>query len=143
MNGWGWFGMLMMVIITAAIVGFVVWTITARGPGSPPQRQLWAREQLDARLAQGDIDTQEYHERIEALSGHRPGTRSVRRSRSSTSRARSCKDCSSGVLAGSGSWGVPRARVARAGDERSIQSPASQPPSDQHAFLTVKCLTHE
>ena len=27
MNGWGWFGMLMMVIGTAAIVGLVVWAI--------------------------------------------------------------------------------------------------------------------
>lgn len=74
MNAWGWFGMLMMVIITAAIVGLVVWTIAARGTGSPPQREPSAREQLDARLAQGEIDTHEYHERLEALSGHRPGT---------------------------------------------------------------------
>ena len=74
MNGWGWFGMLMMVIITAAIIGLVAWAIAVRGPGSPPQRELSAREQLDARLAQGTIDRQEYHERLEALSGHRPGT---------------------------------------------------------------------
>jgi uncharacterized membrane protein len=74
MNGWGWFGMLMMLFITAAIIGLVVWTISARGPGSPPQRERSAREQLDARLAQGEIDTQEYHERLEALSGHRSGT---------------------------------------------------------------------
>jgi putative membrane protein len=74
MNGWGWFGMLMMVIITAAIVGLVVWSIAARGPGSPSQRELSACEQLDARLARGEIDTQEYRARLEALSGHRPGT---------------------------------------------------------------------
>jgi putative membrane protein len=71
MNGWGWFGMAMMVIVTVAIVGFVFWAI-ARQPRDP-QQQASAREQLDARLARGDIDTQEYRERLEALSGHRVG----------------------------------------------------------------------
>jgi uncharacterized membrane protein len=70
MNGWGWFAMLTMVIVTAAVAGLVVWAIAAR-TGSLPQRELSAREQLDARLAQGEIDTQEYRERLEALSGHR------------------------------------------------------------------------
>ena len=74
MNGWGWFGMLMMVIVAAAIVGLAVWTITARGPASPPQHQLSAHEQLDVRLAQGEIDLQEYQEHLEALGGHRRGT---------------------------------------------------------------------
>jgi putative membrane protein len=74
MNGWGWLGLLIVVVLTAAIIGLVVWAIAARGPGSPPRREPSAREQLDARLAQGEIDTQEYRERLEALSGHRPST---------------------------------------------------------------------
>jgi putative membrane protein len=72
MNGWGWFGMTMMVIVTVAVVGLVVWAI-ARRPGDLQTREPSAREQLDARLARGEIDTQEYRERLEALSGHRVG----------------------------------------------------------------------
>jgi putative membrane protein len=68
MNAWGWFGMVMMVIVTAAVVGLVLWAI-ARQPGDP-QHPPSAREQLDARLARGEIDPQEYRERLEALSGH-------------------------------------------------------------------------
>jgi uncharacterized membrane protein len=73
MTGWAWFAMLMMVIITVAIIGGVLW-IAARShrPGDPPPLRLSAREQLDTRLAQGEIDTQEYRERLEALSGHNP-----------------------------------------------------------------------
>ena len=74
MNAWGWFGMLLLVILTAAIIGLVAWTIVARCTGGLSQRALSAREQLDARLAQGEIDPQEYHERLDALSTHRPGT---------------------------------------------------------------------
>jgi len=75
MNGWAWLGMLMMVIITVAIIGGVL-SIAARShrPGDPPQRRLSAREQLDTRLAQGEIDVQEYRERLEALSGHDSST---------------------------------------------------------------------
>jgi putative membrane protein len=71
MNGWGWSGMAIMVIVTVAIVGLVLWAI-ARQPGDPQQLPS-AREQLDARLARGEIDTQEYRERLEALNGHRVG----------------------------------------------------------------------
>ena len=54
MNAWGWFGMLLLVILTAAIIGLVAWTIVARSTGGLSQRELSAREQLDARLAQGE-----------------------------------------------------------------------------------------
>ncbi len=72
MNGWGWVGMTLMAIVTIAIVGLVVWAI-ARRPGDPQVRGLSARDQLDTRLARGEIDTEEYRERLEALSGHRVG----------------------------------------------------------------------
>jgi hypothetical protein len=34
MNGWGWFGMTMMVIVTLTIVGLLVWATTARAAES-------------------------------------------------------------------------------------------------------------
>ena len=69
MNGWGWFGMTMMVIVTVAIVGLLVWATTARRPREP-QNRASALEQLDAQLATGKIDTREYRERLETLRGN-------------------------------------------------------------------------
>jgi putative membrane protein len=66
MNGWGWVGMTLMAVIAVAIVGLVVWAI-ARRTGDPQLRELSAREQLDARLASGAIDTEEYRKRLDAL----------------------------------------------------------------------------
>lgn len=61
----------MLVIITLAIIGGVFWiAVRPHQPGGP----LSAREQLETRLAQGEIDAQEYRERLEALSGHGAGT---------------------------------------------------------------------
>lgn len=71
MNGWGWLGMTLMVLVTVAIVGLVIWAV-ARRPGEMLGREPSAREQLDARLARGEIDTQEYRERLDALSGRQP-----------------------------------------------------------------------
>lgn len=71
MNGWGWLGMTLMVLVTVAIVGLVIWVV-ARRPGEMQARDPSAREQLDARLARGEIDTQEYRERLDALSGREP-----------------------------------------------------------------------
>jgi putative membrane protein len=66
MNGWGWVGMSLMAVVTIAIVGLVVWVI-ARRPGEPQVHAPSAREQLDARLASGAIDTEEYRKRLDAL----------------------------------------------------------------------------
>lgn len=71
MNGWGWIGMTLMAVVAVAIVGLIVWAI-ARRPGDQQVREPSAREQLDGRLARGEIATREYRERLEALSGHRP-----------------------------------------------------------------------
>jgi uncharacterized membrane protein len=66
MTGWGWFGMAMTVIGTIAIVGLVAWASSRRpSDREPPTRT--ARERLDARLADGEIDTGEYRDRLEAL----------------------------------------------------------------------------
>jgi uncharacterized membrane protein len=66
MNGWGWGGMTLMAVVTVAIVGLVIWVI-ARQSGEPQADALSAREQLDARLASGALDTQEYRTRVDAL----------------------------------------------------------------------------
>ena len=66
MNGWGWGGMTLMAVVTIVIAGLVVWAI-ARRPDGLQAHALSAREQLDARLASGAIDTQEYRERLDAL----------------------------------------------------------------------------
>jgi putative membrane protein len=68
MNGWGWAGMTLMAIIVVAILG-LVWVV-ARRAAEPSVRATTAREQLDARLARGEIDVQEYRDRLVALSGH-------------------------------------------------------------------------
>jgi uncharacterized membrane protein len=67
MNGWGWFGMAMMVIVTVAVVGLFVWAIATRRASDP--RLPSAREH-----ARGEIDTHEYRERLEALHGQNAGT---------------------------------------------------------------------
>ena len=71
MNGWGWLGMTLMVIFTLAVLGLVIWAV-ARQSGEMQGRELSAREQLDARLARGEIDTKQYRERLDALSGRQP-----------------------------------------------------------------------
>jgi putative membrane protein len=71
MDGWGWLGMTLMVLLTVAILVLVIWAVTRR-PGEITGREPSAREQLDARLARGEIDTQEYRERLHALSGPQP-----------------------------------------------------------------------
>lgn len=70
MTGWGWFGMAVMVIVTIAIVALVARAISSRRPEDETRIGRTARERLDARLADGEIDTDEYRDRLEALTGH-------------------------------------------------------------------------
>ena len=58
MNWWGWAGVTLAAVITVAILG-LVWVIASRG-GEPRVRAATAREQLDARLARGEIDAHEH-----------------------------------------------------------------------------------
>jgi uncharacterized membrane protein len=69
MTGWGWFGMVTMVIGTIAIVGLAAWALASRRPADEQRNPGTARDRLDARLADGEIDTNEYRERLQALSG--------------------------------------------------------------------------
>ena len=75
MGAWAWAGMALMAVITVAIVA-LVWVI-ARRACEPHACVSTAREQLDARLARGEIDSEEYRERLEALSDSRQVARLV------------------------------------------------------------------
>lgn len=67
MTGWGWLGMAMIVLGTIVIVGLVAWASSSRRPSDQQPATPTARERLDARLADGEIDTGEYRDRLEAL----------------------------------------------------------------------------
>lgn len=47
MNGWGWIGMTMMVIVTLTLVGLFVWATTARRSREPQNCATSAFKQLD------------------------------------------------------------------------------------------------
>ena len=71
MNGWGWAGMTIIAFAALSIVALVAWGI-ARRPRDPQAHEASAREQLDARLASGAIDTREYRDRLDALTSAEP-----------------------------------------------------------------------
>jgi uncharacterized membrane protein len=69
MSGWGWVGMTVTAVVAVAIVGLIVWAI-ARRPDGTQGRASKAREQLDMRLACGEIGAEEYRERLDDLRTH-------------------------------------------------------------------------
>jgi uncharacterized membrane protein len=69
MHGWGSAGTAFMALITVAVLA-LVWVVVRR-VAELSERVSTAREQLDARLARGEIDTEEHRERLGASSGHR------------------------------------------------------------------------
>jgi putative membrane protein len=65
--GWMWlWGGLMMVLWVALIVG-AVWLLATRPWWRAPPPADRAREILAERYARGEISTEEYHERLDAL----------------------------------------------------------------------------
>jgi putative membrane protein len=69
MGGWGWMwlaGVLSMLLLVA-FVAVVVWAVTRSGPANRPGPTSRAREILDERYARGEISTDEYRERLDAL----------------------------------------------------------------------------
>lgn len=76
MNGWFdgdvWLWMIPMMVVMVAVVGAVVWVLVDASRGEPAtgRRPPSAEAILARRLAAGEIDTAEYHERLDALQGH-------------------------------------------------------------------------
>ena len=69
MWGWGWMlmiGLLAMLLLVVLIVGVVV-AVTRAGRPSQPDAAGRAREILNERYARGEISTEEYRERLDAL----------------------------------------------------------------------------
>jgi putative membrane protein len=64
-GGWWVWGTLMMVVAIAVIV-LVVWLIVRNSPGDSRQSSS-ARDILSERYARGEIDSEEYEERLRKL----------------------------------------------------------------------------
>jgi uncharacterized membrane protein len=62
MDGWDWSGIALMAVVTVAIVGLLVSLLVRQFTS----RAASARGRLDARLARGAIDTEEYRKRLDA-----------------------------------------------------------------------------
>lgn len=67
MGGWGWLWGSLLVIGIIVLVVLTVLVLT-RGTTREGSRQSRAREILDERYARGEINTEEYHERLRELS---------------------------------------------------------------------------
>lgn len=69
MGGWGWMwivGLLSLLLLVALVVG-IVWAITRGGRPNQPDPTARPREILNERYARGEISTEEYRERLDAL----------------------------------------------------------------------------
>ena len=69
-TGWGWWivGLVMMVALIALVVVLVMRTSTPQHAPETPRRTT-AEELLAERLARGEIDADEYRQRLTALRG--------------------------------------------------------------------------
>lgn len=71
MGGWGWLFMLLSSLTFVALIGVAVWLLVrATGPGGTPQPRDTtgsAREILAQRYARGEIDEQDYQQRLKTL----------------------------------------------------------------------------
>lgn len=69
--GWGWVWMwgagLLVLVALAAVVGTVVWSATRHDRARQPDATTRARAILSERYARGEISTEEYQERMDAL----------------------------------------------------------------------------
>ncbi len=65
-NGWAWWWMVPMMLLMLAAVVAVVWAIVQIAQPSSPSRAT-PEEVLARRLASGEIDTDEYRQRLDAL----------------------------------------------------------------------------
>ncbi|MFJ7591322.1 SHOCT domain-containing protein [Streptomyces sp. NPDC097617] len=78
MGGWGWVVMSfsMVLLVALAVAGVVLLLRSAdRFPSGPAQLPTApsAKQVLAERFARGEIDEEEYEQRLTALSAHEPG----------------------------------------------------------------------
>lgn len=75
LSAWGWAGMTLgMVAFWALLVAAVVWLVRGldrRRVGSPSAQRPGPEQVLAERFAHGEIDEQEFHDRLAALRGDR------------------------------------------------------------------------
>lgn len=74
MGGWMWVWGAALIIGVLVLIGGLVWAIVAttahrRAPQAGAAEPAPARQILDERYARGELDTQEYRERVQALGG--------------------------------------------------------------------------
>ena len=67
-TGWWIVMMLVMVAFWVAVIAGIVWLVRTAAGGATPRRAS-ARERLDERLANGEIEVEEYQARLAALDG--------------------------------------------------------------------------
>jgi len=75
--GWHWgdgatwwgmgIGMLVWIILLAAVIGLVVWLVNRSDGRRPTERGSSAEEILRQRFASGEIDAEEYEKRLSVL----------------------------------------------------------------------------
>jgi putative membrane protein len=79
-DGWGWLGWVLMTagmvafwaLLITAIVLVIRYLATSRGPANPPSvpAQIRAEQVLAERFARGEIDDNEYRQRLAQLREH-------------------------------------------------------------------------
>ncbi len=70
-GAWGWLGAAFSLLILALIIGGVILLVRRYTPGSGPAPATNAEDILAERYARGDIDEQEYQQRLAVLRGSR------------------------------------------------------------------------
>lgn len=74
-TGWWIVMMLGMVVFWVAVIAGIVWLVRMAAGGGVAPRAASARERLDERLANGEIEVEEYQARLAALDrGSGPAT---------------------------------------------------------------------
>jgi putative membrane protein len=66
-GGWMWLWATIMMLAVVAAVGVVVWLVVRSTRQPEPRSGDRAREILAERYARGELSTEEYHERLDAL----------------------------------------------------------------------------
>ena len=66
-GGWMWLWGTLMMLGFVAVVALVVWAVVRSTGQQPPPADDTARQILDERYARGELNTDEYRERVDAL----------------------------------------------------------------------------